>query len=163
VVFPLLRRRRGEQLVLRDPSVDTAASWVERTPAGFLFNVKAFGLLTGHYLDAARLPDALRKMLPASARKQQRGRITNSALGGEARAWAFDEMHKTLAPLRKADKLGYVLFQLAPWQKFSDETLAYLETLPRRLPDSVVAVEFRNRSWFGEHTDETLKFLRITA
>ena len=37
---------------------------------------------------------------------------------------------------------------------------AYLETLPRRLPDSVIAVEFRNRSWFGDHTDETLKFLK---
>src|SRR6185369_592523 len=63
------------------PSVDTTASWVERTPTGFLFNVKAFGLLTGHHLDAARLPDALRKMLPASARKQQRGRIANGGLG----------------------------------------------------------------------------------
>jgi uncharacterized protein YecE (DUF72 family) len=142
------------------PSVDTTASWVERTPAGFLFNVKAFGLLTGHHLDAARLPDALRKMLPASARKQQRGRIANGALGDEARAWAFSELRKTLAPLRKGDKLGYVLFQLAPWLKFSDESLAYLETLPRRLPDAVIAVEFRNRSWFGEHTDETLKFLK---
>ena len=44
--------------------------------------------------------------------------------------------------------------------KFSDESLAYLGTLPRRLPDSVVAVEFRHRSWFGEHTDATLKFLK---
>jgi uncharacterized protein YecE (DUF72 family) len=142
------------------PSLETTASWVERTPAGFLFNVKAFGLLTGHHLDAARLPDALRKMLPPSATKQHRGRIANSAVGDEARIWAFDELHKTLAPLRKADKLGYVLFQLAPWLKFSDESLSYLETLPRRLPDSVIAVEFRNRSWFGEHTGETLKFLK---
>jgi uncharacterized protein YecE (DUF72 family) len=53
-----------------------------------------------------------------------------------------------------------VLFQLGPWLKFSDESLAYLGTLPRCLPDSVIAVEFRNRSWFGEHTDETLKFLK---
>jgi len=44
--------------------------------------VKAFGLLTGHHLDAARLPDALRKMLPASATKQQRERVANSALAG---------------------------------------------------------------------------------
>jgi len=142
------------------PSVEMTTSWVERTPAGFLFNMKAFGLLTGHHLDAARLPDALRKMLPAGSRKQQRGRIANTALGDEARAWAFNELHKTLAPLRKADKLGYVLFQLAPWLKFSDESLGYLETLPRRLPYSVIAVEFRNRSWFGEHTDDTLKFCK---
>jgi uncharacterized protein YecE (DUF72 family) len=142
------------------PSVEMTTSWVERTPAGFLFNMKAFGLLTGHHLDAARLPDVLRKMLPASARKQQHGRIANSTLGDQARSWAFDELHKTLAPLGKVHKLGYVLFQLAPWVKFSDESLARLATLPRRLPDSVIAVEFRNRSWFGEHTDETLKFLK---
>jgi uncharacterized protein YecE (DUF72 family) len=50
-------------------SVETTASWVERTPAGFLFNVKAFGLLTGHHLDAARLPDVLRKMLSREREK----------------------------------------------------------------------------------------------
>ena len=141
------------------PSVDTATSWAQRTPAGFLFNVKAFGLLTGHHLDAARLPDALRKMLPATARKQQHGRVANSAFGEEGRAWAFQELRKALQPLREAEKLGYVLFQLAPWVKFSDEALTYLGTLPRHLPESVIAVEFRNRSWFGEHTDATLRFL----
>jgi len=141
------------------PSVDTATSWAQRTPAGFLFNVKAFGLLTGHHLDAARLPDALRKMLPATAGKQQHGRVANSAFGEEGRAWAFQELRKALRPLREAEKLGYVLFQLAPWVKFSDEALTYLGTLPRRLPESVIAVEFRNRSWFGEHTDATLRFL----
>src|SRR5205814_8760136 len=115
------------------PSVDIATSWAQRTPAGFLFNVKAFGLLTGHRLDAARLPDALRKMLPSTVRKQQRGRVANGAFGEAGRAWAFQELRKALQPLREADKLGYVLFQLAPWVKFSDEALTYLGTLPRHL------------------------------
>jgi uncharacterized protein YecE (DUF72 family) len=52
-----------------------------------------------------------------------------------------------------------VLFQLAPWVKRSEEAMANLGTLPRELPGSVVAIEFRNRSWFGEHTNETLQFL----
>jgi uncharacterized protein YecE (DUF72 family) len=43
--------------------------------------------------------------------------------------------------------------------KRSDETKTYLATLPRELPGAVVAVEFRHRSWFGPHADETLRFL----
>jgi uncharacterized protein YecE (DUF72 family) len=42
---------------------------------------------------------------------------------------------------------------------FTDETLTYLSTLRNELPNVVIAVEFRNRSWFGERTDETLRFL----
>ena len=141
------------------PSADTAALWVARTPPGFLFNVKAYGLLTGHHLDAARLPDALKKRLPGSVRSKNHGRVPNSAFGDEARAWAFAELRKALDTLREAGKLGYVLFQLAPWMKRSDEVQAQLARLPRELSDDVVAVEFRHRSWFREHTEETLRFL----
>jgi uncharacterized protein YecE (DUF72 family) len=142
------------------PSVDTVMSWTDRTPPGFIFNLKAFGLLTGHDVDAARLPDALRAMLPAGASTRHGGRIANSALGDAARTRACDELRRALEPLRRADKLGYVLFQLAPWVKFGDDTLTYLAGLPRRLPGCVIAVEFRHRSWFGAHLDETLRFLR---
>jgi uncharacterized protein YecE (DUF72 family) len=68
-------------------------------------------------------------------------------------------MRNSLRSLREAEKLGYVLFQLAPWMKRSDEALAYVATLPQALPETTIAVEFRNRSWFGEHTEETLRFL----
>jgi uncharacterized protein YecE (DUF72 family) len=68
-------------------------------------------------------------------------------------------MQKALAPLREREKLGYVLFQLAPWVKCSEEALEYLATIPAALRRTVIAVEFRNRSWFGPQTDETLKFL----
>ena len=71
----------------------------------------------------------------------------------------FEELRKGLAPLRETGKLGYVLFQLAPWVKRSDEAQAQLARLPRELPDDVIAVEFRNRSWFGEHLDESLRLL----
>jgi uncharacterized protein YecE (DUF72 family) len=51
------------------------------------------------------------------------------------------------------------MFQFAPWVTRSDESLNRLATLSRELPDDVIAIEFRNRSWFGDHTDETLRFL----
>jgi uncharacterized protein YecE (DUF72 family) len=141
------------------PSPDVSKIWVQRTPPGFLFNVKAYGLLTGHHVDAARLPDGLRGLLTVGHRAQKAGRIPASAITDEARAWAFEAMQAALAPIREADKLGYVLFQLAPWLKFSDDALDYLARIPRALPNTVVAVEFRNRSWFGPRADETLKFL----
>ena len=139
------------------PAAETTESWVKRTQAGFLFNVKAYGLLTGHHVDAARLPIPLKTMLPRKFRTVSR--VPNDAFDNDARAWAFAELRKGLKILRDSDKLGYVLFQLAPWVKFSDETLGYLRTLPRELPETEIAVEFRSRSWFGPHTDETLKFL----
>ncbi len=141
------------------PAVETVEAWVARTQAGFLFNLKAFALLTGHQVDVARLPAPLRAMLPRSLRTDKAHRVPATAFDHDARAFTFGELRKALAPLRDAGKLGYVLFQLAPWVKFSDETLAYLATLTRELPDMPVAVEFRNRSWFGAHTDETLRFL----
>jgi uncharacterized protein YecE (DUF72 family) len=63
-------------------------------------------------------------------------------------------------PLREATKLGYILFQLAPWVKRSDDAQGQLAQLKRELPGDIVAVGFRNRSWFGEYTEETLRFLR---
>jgi uncharacterized protein YecE (DUF72 family) len=142
------------------PSADTATLWVARTQPAFIFNVKAYGLLTGHHLDAARLPEELRNSLPVGMRSKRGGRVPSTAFGADARAWAFEELRQGLMPLRKANKLGYVLFQLAPWVKRSEQAQADLARLKRELPDDIVAVEFRNRSWFGEYTDETLRFLR---
>ncbi|HEX3176583.1 MAG TPA: DUF72 domain-containing protein [Methylomirabilota bacterium] len=141
------------------PSVETTTAWVTRTSPSFLFNVKALGILTGHHGEASRLPDALRVLLPRGLRGKRAGRIPNDAFGAEARAWALTELRAAVRPLAEAGKLGYVLFQLAPWVKRSEESLEYLASLPARLPDMDVAVEFRSRSWFGPHTDETLKFL----
>ena len=140
------------------PSIDTTKLWVERTPTGFLFNVKAYGLLTGHHVDTSRTPEALQTLL--SRRLRKKASITASDLPSDARAWAFGELRPVLAPLADAGKLGYVLFQLAPWVKASDEARADLAGIPKQLPGIVIAVEFRHRSWFGMRTDDTLRFLR---
>ena len=42
----------------------TPALWAERTPAHFVFNVKAFGLMTQHAVAAKSLPEPIRDMLP---------------------------------------------------------------------------------------------------
>jgi uncharacterized protein YecE (DUF72 family) len=61
--------------------------------------------------------------------------------------------------LAAAGKLGYVLFQLAPWVRYGDAMLAYLASLPARLPGWPLAVEFRNETWIPERTAEVLAFL----
>jgi len=140
-------------------SAQNAVRWVERTPPGFLFSVKAYALLTGHHLDAERLPPPLLAMAPARARPDARGRLDNAVFGEEAREWVFAAFREALRPLADAGKLGYVLFQMAPWVKYGERALAYLASLPARLPGTTIAVEFRDASWLPGHTEETLRVL----
>lgn len=136
-----------------------ALLWARRTPPDFHFGIKAYGLLTGHHLDAARLPEALRALVPPGAQPNPRGQIENRHFPPEARQWAFQAFREALRPLRDQAKLGYVLFQLAPWVRFGREALDYLDRLPAELPGVVVAVEFRHPSWLPERTDAVLRFL----
>ena len=53
------------------PSIDTTTGWAARTPPGFLFNVKALGILTGHDTESARLPDELRRLLPRALQLEE--------------------------------------------------------------------------------------------
>ena len=140
-------------------SAENAVRWVKRTPSGFVLSVKAYALLTGHHLDAGRLPPPLLGLLPASARPNPRGQFENRVFGPEAREWAFATFREALQPLADAGKLGYVLFQMAPWVKYGEAALEYLASLPERLPGVTIAVEFRDASWLPDHAEETLRLL----
>jgi uncharacterized protein YecE (DUF72 family) len=142
------------------PAALQARRWAERTPPGFLFSIKAYSLLTGHHPKPETLPAEIRLMLPPSPQRTPRGEIHRSAFGPDALDECFRLYRAAIAPLAEADKLGYVLFQFAPWVGFSDRGLGYLTSLPERLPGATIAVEFRNRSWFPEHAAETLAALR---
>ena len=111
-------------------SAQNAVLWAKRTPPGFLFSVKAYALLTGHHLDAGRLPEPLAGMLPAAATANARGRIDNAVFPAEAREWAFATFREALQPLADAGKLGYVLFQMAPWFRHGRRR----STISRRCP-----------------------------
>lgn len=141
------------------PAPRTATLWVQRTPPGFLFQVKAYSLMTGHHPRADTLPADLRAMLPEDVPLTRRGEVDRDRFPAEALDRCFELFREGLAPLADAGKLGYVLFQLAPWVRYDDTTLDYLASLPRRLPGWAVAVEFRNASWVPERTDELLRFL----
>ncbi|GGS94913.1 MULTISPECIES: DUF72 domain-containing protein [Streptomyces] len=126
------------------PSRRNSELWVERTPDGFRFDVKAFSLLTGH----PTRPEAL----PADLRDAERG----PAL--------LDEVWKRFAyavePLRAAGRLGAVLFQFPPWfapGAGAEETLAECAGRTAGWP---LAVEFRHPGWWAaDRADATAALL----
>jgi uncharacterized protein YecE (DUF72 family) len=142
------------------PAYDTSRAWVERTPPGFQFAVKAYALMTGHHPKAQALVKELRTLLPRDAPVNARGEVERKHFPAEALDLCFGWFRDALAPLAQAGKLGYVLFQLAPWIGYSAKALEYLGSLPERLPGWTLAVEFRNPSWIPRRTAEVLKFLR---
>lgn len=107
------------------------AQWAERTPPGFVFDVKAYGELTWHHRDDQGVPT-----MPS--------------------AETFARFGEMIQPLRDAGKLGALLFQFPPWFTFDDDRLDYFATARDLLPADTIAVEFRHRSWLeGAHLAET--------
>ena len=139
-------------------SEDVAKLWVERTPPGFVFNVKAFAWLTQHPADTTRLPAAIKSLLPEELKSTPR--IKNPP--SEVLNLAFQMFWSSLKPLREAGKMGRVLFQLPPYLTWRESNLEYLSALSERLPSAAIAVEFRHPSWTQSQRrrTDTLDFLR---
>ena len=142
------------------PDVLTVARWAARTPPDFLFHVKAYALMTGHHPRPQSLPADVQALLPRRVRTTARGEVDAAEFPAEAIDEAFRLFRTALAPLQEAGKLGYVLFQFAPWVRFEAAWLQYVASLPERLPGMRPAVEFRHRSWLPEHADDALAALR---
>ena len=141
------------------PDIKNTVRWVERTPLGFVFHVKAYALLTGHHPKPESLPAELQALLSRQPGRTRRGEIEAASFPPEAVDAAFRLFRAAVAPLADAGKLGYVLFQFAPWVHFERARLDYLASLAERLPGWTIAVEFRHRSWFPEHAAEALAAL----
>jgi uncharacterized protein YecE (DUF72 family) len=116
--------------------------------------------MTGHHPRPETLPAELQLLMPRHPRVTRRGEVQADEFPPEALDQAFRLFRQSIMPLAEAGKLGYVLFQLAPWVRFDHARLDYLASLPARLPGFTLAVEFRDRSWLPSHVDETLRALR---
>jgi len=137
------------------PTQQTAHHWATRTPDGFRFNVKAFRLFTGHQTSPVVLGKDIRAALPETGKKN----VYYKDLPSELRDELWRQFRDALLPLQAAGKLVAVHFQFAPWMAFHRENFAHVEECQAQLPDCVLAVEFRNRSWFeGKHEASTLRF-----
>jgi uncharacterized protein YecE (DUF72 family) len=130
------------------PSERNARFWAERTPDGFVFDVKAYALLTGHGARFDRLPTALRALVTAPADGNKNVYLRHLPAEGVELIWRIHR--QALEPLREAGKLGAVLFQFPPWFTRTTENVDYVRSLRRRLPDYRLAVEFRGGGWMEE-------------
>lgn len=132
------------------PARRTAEAWAERTPEGFVFDVKAFRLFTGHGASAAALPKDLRGALPATGKKS----LYYRDLPEEIRSELWKRFRAGLEPLVAAGKLRAVLLQLAPWLVANRDAFAHLRHCREMLAGLNVALEVRNKSWFSEKARE---------
>ena len=130
------------------PSARNSELWAARTPDGFVFNVKAYALLTGHPARVERLPAWLRDALPPEALAKKNA--YRKDFGEEAVERLWDLHRNALEPLAEAGRLGAVLFQFPPWFVVSEEHAAYVRELPQRLPGWTLAVEFRGGGWMAD-------------
>ncbi|WP_341720134.1 DUF72 domain-containing protein [Micromonospora sp. FIMYZ51] len=136
------------------PAPETVQGWVDATPDGFTFNVKAFSLFTGHPTPVAALPADLR---PTGGPD----RIRRRDLPPDAYDELWRRFRAALAPIAAVDRLGAVLLQFPPWLARGDAARRRIVELATRCRPGRVAVELRHASWFdGRAALETLAFLR---
>jgi len=140
------------------PTVDTSKRWVERTPPGFLFDVKAYSLFTDHPTPVARLPKVMQANLPPILVGKRQFYRESAPKDFIDLCWST--YNDALLPLYEARKLGVVLFQFPKWVVPNKATFAYLEEIRERLGNYRGAVEFRNALWLNaEHREQTFALL----
>jgi uncharacterized protein YecE (DUF72 family) len=134
------------------PRREVAKRWVERTPAKFTFDVKAFSLLTQHPTRAEALPPGMR---PEGKRRVYLRHLEASAVDD-----IWSRFRSALEPLQKAGKLGAVLFQFPPWFTIKRANKEYLVECAERARSLRICVEFRSPTWLaGENRSETMDLL----
>lgn len=139
------------------PTPANSRLWAERTPEGFVFNIKAFRIFTGHQT----APEVLHKDIQQALGATPARPLYYKDLPGEIQAELWKRFIDALAPLKQAGKLGAVHFQFAPWMLRNRDGLAHVRHCVERMPDHLLAVEFRNKSWFdGDSLDKTIAFER---
>lgn len=142
------------------PRPDVAQHWAERTPDGFTFHIKAYGLMTGHDVDERSLHPDLRDF---DYEVTGRGRVRHP----EERMYerAFELFLEGIEPLRRGHKMGGVLMQYPPYFTAADKehehrNLERIERAVDLLKPLPVFVEFRHSSWVeGPQLERTMRFL----
>ncbi|MHB1019806.1 MAG: DUF72 domain-containing protein [Coriobacteriia bacterium] len=141
------------------PDRRVVENWAKRTPPGFVFHVKAFGMMTQHSVDERTLHPELREY----PHEVERGRVKRPSQ--EMVDLAFDLFCESIEPLEAAGKLGGILMQFPPFftaldDALFEDNLAYIDYARGRLGKRRMLAEFRHPSWVSEErARETLAFL----
>ena len=141
------------------PTREMTRAWAERTPDDFVMNVKAYSLLTGHPTKPASLWRDVRESLdPEVAEKRN---VYAHHLDDDTLDEVWARFVDAVLPLRRARKLGAVLFQYPPWFTPKRANRDELERLRARLGDLPACVEFRAPAWLAVgDVERTLDVLR---
>ena len=136
------------------PNERNSTYWVERTPDGFTFNIKAFSLFTQHPTRVAAIYKDLR---PETDKTNVYLKDLEPAVVDEA----WERVLSAIAPLADAGKLGAVLLQFPHWFVVGSKNREYVLQCRERCEPYEVCVEFRHESWMSERNRErTLDWLR---
>ena len=123
------------------PDRNTVHGWVEATPPGFEFDVKAHRALSRHSAKPESLPPDLRELHGTP----------------ELERPLAERLVVETAPLRDAGKFGVYLLQLTPAFSPRRHTLEELDMLVEILGPHGLAIELRNRNWVeGAQREGTL-------
>jgi uncharacterized protein YecE (DUF72 family) len=127
------------------PTDQLISAWVDRTPEGFTFDVKAYSLFTEHPTPVVRLPKAIKAELPPTLSKKRQ--FYRKDAPEEIIDLCWSTFIDTLRPLHESGRLGAIVFQFPKWVFPGDGTLAYFEEIRDRLGPYRAAIEFRNEMW----------------
>jgi uncharacterized protein YecE (DUF72 family) len=140
------------------PTPDLSRQWVERTPDGFTFDLRAWSLLTG----APTMPDSLWPDLQDQVKDTSRDqrRLYPGHLTPQAYEECWDRFAHSIRPLSDAGRLGVVILQYPSWFSPRPEAWAELALARHRLEGVRLAVEFRSPKWLdGDACEPTLEWL----
>ena len=136
------------------PSERNSELWAARTPDGFVFDVKAFSLLTQHPTKPGALYQDLR---PDTTKKN----VYLKDFDARTVDAVWERFLSALGPLADAGKLGALLFQFPQWFPIGKRNRDYILDCKDRCAPVPICVEFRNRTWMEpDNQAETLDFLR---
>jgi uncharacterized protein YecE (DUF72 family) len=126
------------------PDPRTTWLWDVRTPLGFIFHIKAYGALTGHAIDPRTLPKDMRGFVSqtGSDRSTYIKERESLKLIGKLFTDALD-------PLRRAGKLGLMVFQYPPWFVHNTANMDFILFSLELVGGLPLAVEFRHGSWLS--------------
>ncbi len=140
------------------PSPRNVGLWAARTPDGFVFDAKAFRLLTGHPTPPESLWGDLRAELPPALRAKPA--VYALEVPHHVVMEAMRRFFSALEPLRLAGRLGAVVFQFPRYVYPSERMSAHLLHIAQELGPLQGAVEFRQARWLDDqHRDRTLAYL----
>lgn len=141
------------------PTFNNSVLWNERTPDGFVFDVKLFRAFTLHQTPFKALPKGMREELETLANKA--GNLYYKDLPEEIRDHLWEVFLEALGPLKSAGKLGHLLLQLPSWGTKNRDNVRHVEECLERMEGYQVAIEFRDETWVSERSRaSTVSMLR---